>query len=99
MNASSFTQLGQVLADDIKGMIGEYKVEEESAADDSKKKKDSPSKKEGKESNMLPSNLKNMMNMGGKTESLTKRVGEIEASIAAAEVDFVKEVAETVAHR
>ena len=98
MNASSFTQLGQVLADDIKGMIGEYKVEEESAADDSKKK-DSPSKKEGKESNMLPSNLKSMMNMGGKTESLTKRVGEIEASIAAAEVDFVKEVAETVAHR
>ncbi|GMI15176.1 hypothetical protein TrVE_jg7583 [Triparma verrucosa] len=90
-------ELGQVLADDIKGMIGEYKVEEESAADDSKKK-DSPSKKEGKESNMLPSNLKSMMNMGGKTESLTKRVGEIEASIAAAEVDFVKEVAETVAH-
>ena len=33
-----------------------------------------------------------------KSDSLTKKVGEIEASIAAAEVDFVKEVSESVAH-
>lgn len=42
--------------------------------------------------------LKTMMSSTSKTSTLTKKLGTLESQIADLEVQFVKEVSETVAH-
>ena len=92
-------QLGELVADDIKEIIGEYQVEEEDGApsDVGGKEKAKDDDEEEKGFNLMKNPMKNMMK-DKKSDSLTKKVGEIEASIAAVEVDFIKDVSRTVAH-
>jgi len=86
-------ELGEEVGEDIKGMIGEYKVDEEGEKEKMEEKKE---KKEKKES--TPNMLKTMMSSTSKTSTLTKKLGTLESQIADLEVQFVKEVSETVAH-
>ena len=106
-------KLGELVAEDIKEMIGEYKVDEEEAGSgpalgdvvvggpsaeakaSSDKNGNANHASGGALAGLNP--LKGMMK-AKRSDALTKKVGDIEASIAGLEVEFVRDVSEVVAH-